>query len=116
MYETIGTKVRKTVLQSTTTNTTRKPCLQYTHTDEKCYNVTGENHYDEVELCDNCLEWYQFCFPQGWVSYPGDTCKHGTYVGGCGIDYMCNACEDGDYQLLTVSFSQKRKEATDEKL
>ncbi len=22
-------------------------------------------------------------------------CMHGTYVGGCGIDYMCGACEDG---------------------
>lgn len=20
-------------------------------------------------------------------------CKHGTYVGGCGIDYMCGQCE-----------------------
>lgn len=23
-------------------------------------------------------------------------CKHGTYVGGCGYDYMCGACEMGD--------------------
>lgn len=22
-------------------------------------------------------------------------CKHGVYVGGCGIDWMCGACEDG---------------------
>ena len=22
-------------------------------------------------------------------------CEHGTYVGGCGIDYMCQWCEDG---------------------
>ena len=23
-------------------------------------------------------------------------CKHGTYVGGCGIDWMCGSCESGD--------------------
>jgi hypothetical protein len=61
--------------------------------DEKCYEVTGNGHYDGNAYCENCFEWYQSRFPQGWVSYPGDTCKHGTYVGGCGIDYMCNACE-----------------------
>lgn len=22
-------------------------------------------------------------------------CKHGVYVGGCGIDWMCQRCEDG---------------------
>jgi hypothetical protein len=22
-------------------------------------------------------------------------CEHGTYVGGCGIDWMCGWCEDG---------------------
>jgi hypothetical protein len=22
-------------------------------------------------------------------------CIHGVYVGGCGVDYMCGACEDG---------------------
>lgn len=27
-------------------------------------------------------------------SYP--YCKHGSYVGGCGADYMCGACEMGD--------------------
>lgn len=24
-----------------------------------------------------------------------DHCKHGVYVGGCGYDFMCGACEDG---------------------
>lgn len=23
-------------------------------------------------------------------------CPHGTYVGGCAIDYLCHACENGD--------------------
>lgn len=27
---------------------------------------------------------------------PYPYCKHGVYVGGCGIDYMCGACEMGD--------------------
>ena len=35
-------------------------------------------------------------YPQGWAYYPGDTCKHGTYTGGCGIDRMCGACEMGE--------------------
>jgi hypothetical protein len=26
---------------------------------------------------------------------PEGHCRHGVYVGGCGIDYMCGACEDG---------------------
>lgn len=25
-----------------------------------------------------------------------DYCKHGRYVGGCGIDWMCHRCEMGD--------------------
>lgn len=27
--------------------------------------------------------------------YDGDICPHGVYVGGCGIDWMCQWCEDG---------------------
>jgi hypothetical protein len=27
-----------------------------------------------------------------------DYCKHGVYVGGCGIDWMCHACEMGDVE------------------
>lgn len=26
---------------------------------------------------------------------PDGYCEHGTYVGGCGIDWMCQWCEDG---------------------
>jgi hypothetical protein len=44
-------------------------------------------------LCDACLSKAEKDYPQGWQSYPGDTCKHGVYVGGCGIDYMCPRCE-----------------------
>lgn len=28
------------------------------------------------------------------LARPGH-CRHGVYVGGCGIDWMCGACEDG---------------------
>lgn len=26
---------------------------------------------------------------------PEGYCRHGVYVGGCGVDWMCGACEDG---------------------
>lgn len=47
-------------------------------------------------LCDGCHEKAVNRYPQGWSSYPGDTCRHGVYVGGCGADYMCGACEFGE--------------------
>ena len=31
-------------------------------------------------------------YPQGWRYYPGDICKHGTYVGG-DYDCACARCE-----------------------
>jgi hypothetical protein len=30
---------------------------------------------------------------------PRDFCRHGVYVGGCGYDFMCGACEMGDPDL-----------------
>ncbi len=44
-------------------------------------------------LCHKCEMRYEKLYPQGWNSYPGDVCKHGMYVGGCGIDWMCPQCE-----------------------
>lgn len=29
------------------------------------------------------------------MEYEEGVCVHGTYVGGCGIDWMCGWCEDG---------------------
>ncbi len=43
--------------------------------------------------CDNCRAYMDQAYPQGWEYYAGDTCKHGRYVGGCGIDWMCPSCE-----------------------
>lgn len=50
----------------------------------------------EKLFCENCLRKFERQYPQGWVGYPGDVCKHGTYVGGCGVDHLCHACEMGD--------------------
>jgi len=46
-------------------------------------------------LCEACEAKAERQFPQGWRYYPGDVCKHGQYVGGSGIDWMCGACEMG---------------------
>ncbi len=50
----------------------------------------------EKQLCDDCLARAELAYPQGWRGYPGDTCRHGVYVGGSGADYMCGYCEMGD--------------------
>jgi hypothetical protein len=49
----------------------------------------------EMVLCDTCQAKYEHKYPQGWRYYPGDVCKHGVYVGGCGADIMCGECESG---------------------
>jgi hypothetical protein len=46
--------------------------------------------------CGYCRPLYEQRYPQGWQSYPGDVCPHGTYVGGCGVDHLCPACEAGE--------------------
>ena len=46
--------------------------------------------------CEHCGPLYEKVYPQGWAYYPGDVCKHGTYVGGSGYDLMCGPCELGD--------------------
>jgi hypothetical protein len=45
--------------------------------------------------CTNCEKSLMEQYPQGWIGYPGDKCRHGTYVGGCGVDLICGACEIG---------------------
>lgn len=47
-------------------------------------------------LCETCTKEFKQKYPQGWAHYPGDVCKHGRYVGGSGVDYMCIDCENGD--------------------
>ena len=47
-----------------------------------------------VELCDTCMDTMTKRHPQGWRHYPGDTCKHGTYLNPA-HDCCCYMCEDG---------------------
>lgn len=44
-------------------------------------------------FCSRCQRIMELQFPQGWSYYPGDICRHGKYVGGCGADLMCGRCE-----------------------
>lgn len=55
----------------------------------------GDWHRGQRQECDLCLKTLYIIYPQGWEYYPGDVCEHGTYVGGCGIDWMCGSCESG---------------------
>jgi hypothetical protein len=60
------------------------------------YSVCHEMSGGTMQLCDECYAQAQADYPQGWRGYPGDTCKHGVYTGGCGIDWMCGPCEMGE--------------------
>lgn len=45
--------------------------------------------------CDDCERRAAAANPQGWRNAPGDTCKHGTYLG-CHEDNderLCGLCE-----------------------
>ena len=47
--------------------------------------------------CDSCQEYFEKRYPQGWMNYPGDICRHGNYVGSAGgPDYICGYCEAGE--------------------
>lgn len=50
----------------------------------------------EKLFCDDCRKKFEKLYPQGWVGYPGDVCKHGYYVGGIGADILCPHCENGE--------------------
>ncbi len=76
----------------------------YTHTDDDGTHhyrnerpvYCGDTRNGEKEYCEECLDYFEKEYPQGWRYYPGDTCRHGMYVGGCGADLMCGACEMGE--------------------
>lgn len=57
--------------------------------------MCGEWHGGETMYCDEHEAELVKRYPQGWAYYAGDTCHHGVYVGGVGIDYMCHNCEMG---------------------
>ncbi len=56
----------------------------------------GELGVSSAHLCDPCERRAERAYRQGWRHYPGDTCRHGVYVGGSGADLMCGLCELGD--------------------
>ncbi|MHC4752305.1 MAG: hypothetical protein ACYTFW_20825 [Planctomycetota bacterium] len=62
-----------------------------THIEQDCGRWWG----GERVFCDDCQSHYLTLYPQGWRGYPGDVCQHGMYVGGCGVDHICPACEGG---------------------
>lgn len=56
----------------------------------------GGTGNDGYVFCPQCEQNLREKYPQGWDYYPGDICRHGTYTGGSGIDYMCFHCEMGE--------------------
>ena len=71
--------------------------LGYTrHGQDEVMGDCGDYFFGETVTCGPCEEYYQAKYPQGWAHYPGDTCRHGVYVGGIGIDWMCGRCEFGE--------------------
>ena len=74
---------------------TTDPQLEHVHTEEVAV-YCGDWREGARVLCDKHYAEEAKRYPQGWRHYPGDVCKHGMYVGGCGIDWICQLCEDGD--------------------
>ena len=58
-----------------------------------CGTTQTDVHGDsQRRFCTPCLRQYQNTFPQGWATYPGDRCRHGTYKGGIAEDWECGYC------------------------
>lgn len=55
--------------------------------------VCGSYEVGRKRLCRECEKIAESEYPQGWIGYPGDTCSHGVYVGGCMDDNICGKCE-----------------------
>lgn len=56
----------------------------------------GDYYCGAKIFCATHQALYDRAYPQGWKGYPGDTCPHGVYVGGCAEDFMCFKCEMGE--------------------
>lgn len=90
--------------KKTSTRKTRRPAIigcgrpvstMFTRAGEEIFDPCGSYFGGDKVLCDRCERIAVQRYPQGWSSYPGDVCRHGMYVGGCGADYMCGYCESG---------------------
>lgn len=64
--------------------------------DEPIQVTCGSWYAGTQVICEKCEQRLIKHYPQGWRYTPGDVCKHGVYVGGCGADYMCGRCENGE--------------------
>lgn len=74
----------------------RMPMLDYTARGRAYIVECGRTQGGYEQLCDACEHAARKRYPQGWRYYAGDMCRHGAYVGGSGIDWMCGACESGE--------------------
>ena len=79
---------------------------RYRYTDDNDVDVFTEEYpvycgstdsHGGTVMCAECEAQAKKDYPQGWKYYPGDVCVHGVYTGGCGIDWMCQLCENGEY-------------------
>jgi len=78
------------------TNCRHKVCADVHANGTPIMVLCGTSWAGEIKLCTPCTKKYLKQYPQGWKYYPGDTCRHGVYVGGIGADYMCSYCESGE--------------------
>ena len=60
-----------------------------------CGDLYTDGHRTQTAQCPTCGAKAIANYPQGWRYYPGDVCKHGTYIGG-DRDCACGKCEMGD--------------------
>lgn len=67
----------------------------WTRSGSPVMTICGQYVGGIIRLCPECDKQASIAYPQGWKVYPGDTCRHGVYTGGCGVDRMCFRCEQG---------------------
>jgi len=69
--------------------------IGYTRAGEDIEAKCGStNQWGGQALCAECEDQARSRYPQGWRDAPGDTCRHGTYVGDAwGPDILCWRCE-----------------------
>ena len=89
--------------------------VDHSYAGKEIWRECHSSYCGDTVLCDKCQKRYEKLYPQGWYYHPGDICKHGKYVGGCGADYMCGYCESGEevfiWQSDTVDLYDKEFQA-----
>lgn len=63
------------------------------------------------------FKYYRMCAIAAYEEYYAGRsdgyCPHGVYVGGCGIDWMCGACEGEDYSFTQEAYYQAKNHIND---